>query len=238
MRLRIAPEIFALAPDVQIGVVRLSSIDNGGPSGTLGAQLAAEEQRLRTAPDRSNLLDDPGIAAWRAMYRAFGANPKRHCSSIEGLLRRVLADAPPRQVNPLVDLYNVVSLRHRLPVGGEDLAAVVGDIWLKRAGADEPAVYMLGEAEPHAPRPGEVVYQDDAGALCRRWNWKEAERTKLTVATRDAMIIVEALPPVDRARLGAALNEIAELAREHTRATAWTAILDAREPEIDLAAAP
>jgi DNA/RNA-binding domain of Phe-tRNA-synthetase-like protein len=98
----------------------------------------------------------------------------------------VLNGATIGHINNLVSLYNTISLRHILPVGGEDLDRIVGDILLTRAGDDEPAVFLLGEKEARAPHAGEIIYKDEVGAICRRWNWKEADRTKLTQETRNA----------------------------------------------------
>ena len=114
-------------------------------------------------------------------------------------------------INPLVDLYNVVSLRHLLPVGGEDLEKVTGPIFLTFAGDDEPPVPLLGERRERPPYPGEVIYRDGVGAICRRWNWKEADRTKLTPGTRDAVLVIEALPPAGEAEVIAALEDLAGL---------------------------
>jgi DNA/RNA-binding domain of Phe-tRNA-synthetase-like protein len=104
-----------------------------------------------------------------------------------------------------------VSLRHLVPVGGEDLERTSGAIRLTFAGEDEPAVTLLGESVERPPHAGEVVYADDAGAICRRWNWKEADRTKLTPETRHAVLVIEALPPVEEPMLSAALDDLAGL---------------------------
>src|SRR5262249_2589701 len=172
------------------------------------------------------VAEHPSVAAWREAYRAFGAKPKDHPSSIENLLRRVAKGQPLRSVNRLVDLYNVVSLRHFVPVGGEGLGAVAGDVELRFAGEEEPAVRLLGEPEARAPKPGEVIYADRAGALCRRWNWKEADRTKLTEATTRGFLVIEALPPVGRSELDAALADLKALVLEHCGGTVRTGVLD------------
>ena len=137
----------------------------------------------------------PAVAPWREAYRAFGVKPAKQRSSIENLLRSAVAGTL-RSINPLVDLYNTVSLRHLLPCGGEDLRAIAGDIRLTRAIGGEDFV-PLGSAEPQPPQPGEVIYRDDVGIICRAWNWREAERTKLTEQTTDAFLCIEALPPTD-----------------------------------------
>lgn len=180
------------------------------------------------------MTEHPRIAPWREAYRKFGAKPKDHPSSIENLVRRALKGQPLPSINPLVDLYNTVSLRHLLPVGGEDLDRIEGNVLLTFAAADEPAVLLLGEAEARPPKPGEVIYRDGLGAICRRWNWKEADRTKLTPATRNAVLVIEGLPPVGREPVQAAAEELAVLIRDHCGGQIATALLERSHPSASL----
>jgi DNA/RNA-binding domain of Phe-tRNA-synthetase-like protein len=237
-RLRVAPDIFRAFPDALIGVVAFSGVDNAGESAQVTAALRAEEDRAAAAFAGASIPDHPRIAPWRAAYRAFGAKPKDHPSSIENLARRCAKGGRLPHINKLVDLYNVVSLRHLVPVGGEDLAAVEGDVELAFAGENEPAVRLLGEPLESArpPKPGEVIYRDSVGALCRRWNWKEADRTKLTEATRDGFLVVEALPPVTRVELDGALADLAQMVRSHCGGEVRIEVLDIGHPETILKA--
>jgi DNA/RNA-binding domain of Phe-tRNA-synthetase-like protein len=230
-RLRVAPDIFRAFPDALIGVAAFSGVDNAGESAEVTAALRAEEDRAAASLAGISIPDHPRVAPWRNAYRTFGAKPKDHPSSIENLMRRVAKGGRLPHISRLVDIYNAVSLRHLVPVGGEDLAAVEGDVELAFAGQSEPAVKLLGEPEARPPKPGEVIYRDAVGALCRRWNWKEADRTKLTEATRDGFLVVEALPPVTRAELEAALGELAEMVRSHCGGAVRTAILDGANPQ-------
>jgi len=133
-----------------------------------------------------------------------------------------------------VSLYNTISLRHILPVGGEDLDKIVGDVLLTRAGNDESAVFLLGEKEARAPRAGEIIYKDEVGAICRRWNWKEADRTKLTQDTKNAFLVIETLPPVTRDTVETAIRELADLVKQYCGGTVSTAFLDKDNREIKL----
>jgi len=239
MRLRIAPDVLALFPEALIGVVRVRGCDNargGAESAALLRQAEAAARALFAGGAGAALAEEPRIACWREAYRRFGASPKKSPSSIENLMRRVArGDALP-PINPLVDLYNAVSLARVLPAGGEDLAQVRGDVVLCRAGDAEPPVKLLGEAEARPPHPGEVIYRDDLSAICRRWNWKEADRTKLTAATRDAVLVIEALPPTSRAELEQALADLALRVTRCCGGEARATVLDAATPEVDLQA--
>lgn len=227
-------EIFRTFPEVRIGIAAFAQANNAGDRPALTELLRRAEadavRRIGSMP----VTEHPRVAPWRDAYRAFGAKPKDHPSSIESLLRRIAKGQELRSVNPLVDLYNVVSLRHFVPVGGEDLAAVEGDVELRFAGDSEPAVRLLGEPEARPPKPGEVIYADRAGALCRRWNWKEADRTKLTEATTRGFLVIEALPPVGAPDLDAALGDLAALLHEHCVGRVRVATVDRNNPEVAL----
>jgi DNA/RNA-binding domain of Phe-tRNA-synthetase-like protein len=212
-----------LFPEALIGIVVASGIDNRRAEEEARAELAAAVAQVTPAIDGHELAAHPAVAPWREAYRRFGVKPSRHRSSIEGLLRSVPAGGP-RSINPLVDLYNAVSLRHMLPCGGEDLAAVRGDMRLTLAAGGESFV-PLGSAEESPPLPGEVVYADDAGIICRAWNWREAERTKLTPETTRAVLVIEALPPRTAGDLLAACGDLAESVGNHLGAKYRIALL-------------
>ncbi len=231
MKLSATPEFFELFPDASIALLILRGIDNsrrGNEADLLRAAQASASARLEGTP----LTEHPMIRCWREAYRAFGAKPKDYPSSIENLLRRALKGEPLRSINPLVDLYNVVSLTHLLPAGGEDLDAIVGDIVLTRASPAERPVKLLGENEERAPKPGEVIYKDDRGAICRRWNWKEADRTKLTEDTRNAVLVLEALPPVLASEVEGAARELEGLVLGRCGGEARVELLDRHRPEV------
>ena len=137
----------------------------------------------------------PHVAAWREAYRAFGAKPQRTRNSLEALLRRAASGLP--RVNRLTDLYNAVSVLHQLPLGGEDLSRYRGAPRLVRATGTEPFDTVAdGAGVIEHPDPGEVVWCDDAGVTCRRWNWRQARRTQLSDDTTTALFILDALDPI------------------------------------------
>jgi DNA/RNA-binding domain of Phe-tRNA-synthetase-like protein len=118
-------------------------------------------------------------------------------------------------VNRLTDLYNAVSVLHQIPLGGEDLTRYIGAPRLTRASGDEPFDTVAdGVAVIEHPEPGEVVWCDDAGVTCRRWNWRQARRTQLRNDTTTALFILDALDPMtDEALLAAGEDLIAHLTR-------------------------
>lgn len=222
-----------LFPGATIGVVIARGCDNQpAADSSIGTLLAGAAAAAAERLGADDLATHPAIAPWREAYRAFGAKPAKFRSSIENLLRSARAGGV-REINPLVDLYNAVSLTHWLPCGGEDLRAVRGDIHLARAGGGEHFV-PLGGSDVQLPQPGEVIYHDDAGVLCRCWNWREAERTKLTPATTDAVLVIEGLPAIGRAAVEAACAELATLVERHLGGQTGVEILSATRTRIAL----
>jgi DNA/RNA-binding domain of Phe-tRNA-synthetase-like protein len=234
MKLVITDTIFDEFAELVLGVVTLHHIDNSQNRVEITEMLRQAEAALSGKFGSTPVIEHPYIAIWREAYRKFGAKPKDYPSSIENLTRRVLNGATIGHINNLVSLYNTISLRHILPVGGEDLDKIVGDVLLTRAGNDEPAVLLLGEKEARAPRAGEIIYKDEVGAICRRWNWKEADRTKLTQETKNAFLVIESLPPVPRDTVETAIRELADLVKQYCGGTVSTALLDKGHQEIKL----
>jgi len=213
--LHIDPRIFERFPGVYIGVIVARSVNNAKSHPEIQAELLAEAERVRNELNLETIAQDPRIAAWREIYRGFGSKPSEYRSSIESLCRTVLRGNEVRSVNTLVDLYNLISLRFMLPAGGEDLNKVVGTVQLTLAGSNEPAMVVLGEDAPEQPYEGEVIYKDDIGTICRRWNWREADRTKLTEETTDCILVLEGSPAVGREEVEKASQELAALLQKY-----------------------
>jgi DNA/RNA-binding domain of Phe-tRNA-synthetase-like protein len=195
--------VLRLRPDFSVLVMVAEGLENRAGDQVSEAWLA--EAALKAD------ADDPHVEAWREAYRAFGAKPQRTRPSVDALLRR--ADALP-SINKVVDAYNAVSVEYALPIGGEDLDAYQGPARLVRATGDEPFdVIAGGEPAVEHPNPGEVVWRDDQGVTCRRWNWRQCVRTRLTEATKNGLFLLERLEPYPVDRLEEAGERLAERLR-------------------------
>jgi DNA/RNA-binding domain of Phe-tRNA-synthetase-like protein len=185
-------EIFALRPDFIALSIHVSGGRNGPSDAASGALLAEAVQSLDAFPWAEAHLD-----AWRDAYRAFGAKPKKTPCSAEALRKRAVKDGAMRPVNAVVDLYNAVSLRFAVPVGGEDATTYAGLPRLCIAKGDEPFQTMAeGQPVVDTPEAGEVIWRDDHGVTCRRWNWRQGPRTQITEASREMWFVLERLDPM------------------------------------------
>ena len=221
------PAVAALRPDYRALLLVVEGLQ-GGPSDAGSERLlAAAEETARSRLAGRSPEELPHLAAWREAYRAFGAKPQRTRPSVEALLRRLDAGLP--RVDRVTDAYNAVSVAHAVPVGGEDLDRYRGPARLVRAsGAETFGTTAGGEPVTEHPDAGEVVWRDDEGVTCRRWNWRQCTRTRLTASTTRAFFVVDVLDPLtdDEAHAAAdaltqallALSPAAEVRRRLVRA--------------------
>ena len=199
--------VFALRPDYRALLVAVDGLIPG-PSDAASEELLQAAETAARGVLRDQPVDQlPHVAAWREAYRAFGTKPNRTRNSLEALLRRTDKGLP--RVNRLTDIYNAVCLLHQIPLGGEDLGRYVGPPHLVLATGTEPFdTATEGVEVVEYPEPGEVVWCDDAGVTCRRWNWRQARRTQLRDDTTTALFILDALDPVTDGALVATADDL------------------------------
>ena len=140
---------------------------------------------------------DSHMEAWRTAFRKFGANPKKTPCSVEALWKRLQKNGALPSIDPVVDLYNALSIRFGAPFGGEDAARYSGVPHLGLAtGAEEFDTARDGVAVIEHPEPGEAIWRDARGVTCRRWNWRQCRRTALTAASEDLWFVIDRLAPM------------------------------------------
>jgi DNA/RNA-binding domain of Phe-tRNA-synthetase-like protein len=212
LSLTVSDEVRALAPGFTHVVVEAHGLINGPSTDASSALLDDAARRLAVRLDGRAPHEDPHMAAWREVYTAFGSKPSRTRNSAEALAKRALSETGLPRINLLVDLYNALSVAHLIPVGGEDIDRIQGGMHLVRATGDEdfPTVAGGEEIVGH-PDAGEVVWRDEAGVTCRRWNWRQGPRTRLTEQTTSAVFLLEGMAPMPVPDIESAAAELAEL---------------------------
>jgi DNA/RNA-binding domain of Phe-tRNA-synthetase-like protein len=199
--------VFALRPDYRVLLLAVDGLSVAASDPASEALLLRAEEAARSALAATPVDQLPHVAAWREAYRAFGAKPQRTRNSLEALLRRAESGLP--RVNHLTDVYNAISVLHQIPLGGEDLNRYSGSPRLIRATGEEPFdTVASGEPVIEHPETGEVVWCDDEGVTCRRWNWRQCRRTALTDDTTAALFILDALEPMSDEELHVVADEL------------------------------
>ena len=211
----VAPNVFELCPEYRVVLIAATGIQPGPSNDASEALLQDAEQTARTSMQSIPVTDIPHVSAWREAYKAFGTKPNKFRNSLEALTRRIGLDAGLPRVNRLTDIYNAISVKHQIPLGGEDLDQYVGPPRLIRASGDETfEVKDKGEITTEHPDRGEVVWADDAGVTCRRWNWRQTPRTVLTDEISNVLSICDALDAMSDEQLDTAVETLIDEVRK------------------------
>ena len=182
--------IFEIAPDFRAVSIHVDATAAG--TGSLPSSMLEDAYNVALSSGPPWAQDH--LASWAEVYSRFGAKPNRAPSSAAALRQRVIKNGPMPSINPVVDLYNAVSIRFALPVGGENLDAYAGAPHLTIADGTEPFDTVAnGEPVTEHPLRGEVVWRDELGVTCRRWNWRQGIRTRLEPGARRMWFVLEAL---------------------------------------------
>ena len=241
MKISIHSDIFDRFPDLILGVVVVSGIENREQSMDLQRKIREIEKNIQENFLSETLSSHPNIQTWRKAYSTFGAKPKKYSSSVESLFRMVLKGMELRSINTLVDIYNYMSLKHIIPLGGDDLDKVEGDITLCFASGEElftPLNSTKSEATTKTVKEGEVIYKDEKEVLCRRWNWRECDKTKMTEKTKNAVLVLEGLPPVTREDLVSAAEELRVLVPSYCGGESHKFFLDINKKAVEFSFIP
>lgn len=224
-------DFWGLFPNARIGVVVCHNINNSIIDEDKYKEmiLISEKQALKYL-NNEIFSSNEVIKVWREAFQKFKTK-KGARSSIEALLKRVQKGNHLETINPLVDIYNSISLKHGLPCGGEDIDTFVGNIRLTKAVGNESFV-TLGAEENSPPYEGEVIYKDDEGAICRCWNWREAVRTMLTENTRNAFLCIELVDESRLAEFKSALKELSQVVQDNLGGICEISILDINNKEV------
>jgi len=185
--------LFEVFPGLRIGFL-VCRVDNTKYGEDL---LEPALARIRTGFGYEKPQDHPHVKAWRQAFNKLGIPAAKYQSSIESLVRRALKGGAFPRVNPLVDLYNAISLEFLVPMGGHDLGPLDGNIFLGFADGNEPFSPMEGGEDEVADK-GEVVYKDEKSVLTRRWVWRQSDKDKVTAKTASVFMpidVMEGLPP-------------------------------------------
>ena len=226
----IEDDFWELFPNAKIGIITCNGINNTiKDENQYQDMLSQGEKEALTHLPNEEFSSNEVIKVWRDAFKKFKTK-KGARSSIEALLKRVSTGKGLGTINPLVDIYNFISLKYAMPCGGEDMDKFIGDIRLTKATGDESFI-TLGSDKSEPPYEGEIVYKDDEGAICRCWNWRESVRTMLTEDTKNAFLCIELVDEKREKDFENALKELSQLVEENLGGKSEISILHLNNKE-------
>jgi len=236
MRIGIAPEVFDAWPSYRRIVVLARDVDNAESDPGLEALLREAEAAARLDPELENHKEYPRIASWRSVFEGMGLNPNKFPPSIANLVKRTRSGKDLPFVNRLVAIFNIISLKYRIPCGGDDLEGVTGDVMLMPAKGEETYEPLGNPEAVERPNPGEIILVDTGRrtVFCRGWCWKNGDPSKITRESRTVAINLDAQPPVDLETLGKAAEDLAALVKAHCGGTVELHLLEPAGPSFEV----
>jgi DNA/RNA-binding domain of Phe-tRNA-synthetase-like protein len=236
MRFRVEDEVFRIFPQFCRGIVMAAGIDNSRQSPELEALLREQEEKLRQDL-QVDLATHPRLLAWKDAYRQFGSNPNKFTPSIVFLAKQVKSGKSVRSISPAVDAFNLISMRHLIPCGGDDMDKVEDDLTLGPANSNETFAPIFKPEEIEHPEAGEIIYvnRKTERVLCRRWNWRNGDFSKLTPDTRKLAINVDGMmPAIGRDEIEQAANGLKDLIALFCGGSILIHYLDAQNRQVEV----
>ncbi|MCD8093783.1 MAG: hypothetical protein LUF01_13545 [Bacteroides sp.] len=198
------------------GAAVYAEVTNTAFSEGLWEEINAFTRELTTTTRPDDIKLQPAIAATREVYKRCGKDPSRYRPSAEALRRRLMRGLELYQIDTLVDLINLVSLRTGYSIGGFDADKIQGtDLVLGIGHADEP---FEGIGRGVLNIEGLPVYRDRAGGIGTPTS--DNERTKMGLETRHILAIVNGYS--GQAGLKEAAEMIQDLIRKYASSDGGT----------------
>ena len=230
MRFVVDAEIFGLFPGMRLAVAVAEGLDHRKPTPALeDFWRAAWRGAAEAVEGYGNAQSHPRVKAWREAMGAVGVPGRKFPSSIEAMLRRAAKGGEPFSVNPLVDFYNAVSLRHVLPVGGFDLGGIGNPLEL-RLTREGDAFRALDAAAAEPVDPGEVAYAFGDTVLTRHFVWRQSREGLITERTGSVLLVSEVLGGLEAGLAGRVLEDLRGGLAEHFGTEPATFLLGQERP--------
>jgi DNA/RNA-binding domain of Phe-tRNA-synthetase-like protein len=225
------PEVFERFPGIRIAAAAASELDNETPRAAVETAWEQAWVEAGGAAAYGNAQSHPRIRPWRDGFTRMGVSGKQFPSSAEALLRRALKGGEPFRINPLVDWYNAISLRHLVPAGGFDLGDLCGPVELRLTRAGDMFTPLDEEHEQALPKD-ELAYASGTTVLTRHFVWRQSRAGLITPRTRDVLLMSEVLGEVGPEVAEAVRVDFETGLHGHFDVPATSAVLDAERREL------
>ena len=222
-------------PTIRGGIILAKNLHNGITPSDLATSYQAEQEAVKTRIGETPLAEVETLAAWRRAFSAFGVKPTQYRSAAEALLRRLTKKGDIPNLNLLVDMGNLVSIRYGMPVAFMDRRDVQGAITVCFAEGHENFT-DLGASEIVHPEPGEVIFVDEADTIfARRWCWRQSAQSASREDTNEVLITIEGLHDNAENDVQSAMDDVEKLfAQFQPEATLQMALLSPARPAFGL----
>ncbi|WP_205743349.1 B3/4 domain-containing protein [Geobacter sp. FeAm09] len=209
------------------------NVVNGVSPAPLVELLREAEGSVREQIGTAEITAHPRIAAWRDAFKKVGIKASEYRPSTEAMARRALRNQELPCINALVDIGNVLSLRHLVSMGGHAIDVVTRDMVLRTASGEEEFI-AFGSDQVEHPVPGEIIFAEGAAVLTRRWCWRQANHTLTLPETTAIEFNIDGLPPVSPGEVEQICRETMELVQRFCGGTCRYGVITRHNPKVHL----
>ncbi len=185
MNIIVSNEIESVCPQF-VGAAVEAQVENTPYCVALWEEIARQGEQYRQTLTTESLKQLSGIAATRRVYKACGKDPSRYRPASEALIRRILQGKALYQIDTLVDLINLASIRYGYSIGGFDADKIVGDELTLGIGRKDEPYEGIGRGLINIE--GLPVYRDAEGGVGTPTS--DNERTKITLGTTHLLVLI------------------------------------------------
>jgi lysyl-tRNA synthetase class 2 len=224
--IRIHKNIFNEYPTFRRGIVVAKKIQNHDHSRELEAKL--NQAIAESAKQPIDVKNDIRIIVWNQAHRQFNSNPNKFPPAHCALLKRVQKpEAHIPFINKVVAVMNYNSITDVMPVGGDDVIQTGGSLELRYANGDETFRPLGNPENAEHPDPGEIIYvvSESGEVMCRRWNWRNGHKTRITEDTHTIVMNIDGLGEDSETKTIITRDRVARMLEEFCQAYTITTML-------------
>jgi len=226
IEIRIQEDIFREYPTFRRGIVVARNAHSKGRSETLEAKL--EEAVANAAKHPIDIKSNPRTIVWNEAHRQFESNPNKFPPAHCALLKRVQKPGTHIPfINKIVAIMNYNSIKDVTPVGGDDLMHAGRRLELRYATGSENFTPLGCPDISENPYPGEIIYvaAESKEVMCRRWNWRNGHKTRITEETQAIVMNIDVLGEQSEDRAVETRDRVAGMLGEFCQAEIETTLL-------------
>ncbi|HLD00240.1 MAG TPA: phenylalanine--tRNA ligase beta subunit-related protein [Candidatus Nanoarchaeia archaeon] len=229
MDIKIDKEVFKkLHSELKMGLIHLEGINNQAKVEESRHLLKEITELINLTFNKDTIKTHELISPWEVVKEEFGSGAKHYQTSLEKLLRAVLAGKNVLAANTLTNLVRYLSLKHLIPLAVDDLDEVEGNLNFKisQGGEKMSLIWRL--------KKNVLYYRDDRGILGAKLDFWKDKRTAVGPETTGALIHIEAIPPITGVKLAKIMKDIMFLARTFCKGKGTSLTLDRRRSKVKI----
>jgi len=192
--LYVDPGLQSKFPGLKAQIFRVKGVEVRRGDAGLEKFKAEAIERTREKWNLDQLREHPVFRAYRDFFWRVGVDPTKTRPAAEALIRRVLRGRPLPRINTVVDSYNLASIDTAIPLAAFDEGGLVGELTMREA-VEEERFLGIGMDKPIVLEGGEAVVEDEE-KLIAVYPYRDADACKITLETRDTLMLVCGVPNI------------------------------------------